>query len=159
MTIGPDLRFAVRMLWQSRGTTSLALATLALGIGVTVTLFSLVDALYLRPLNVRDPEQIVYGFQTYQGVYRELSMPDYVHYRDNSKSFTELAAHYPYSPMHVQADAEPFQITGSVTTANMFTLLGIQPQLGRFFDASEDRVPDRDAVTVISDHLWRSRLG
>jgi len=159
MTMGQDLRFAIRMLWKSRGTTSLALLTLALGIGVTVTLFSLVDALYLRPLNVREPEQIVYGFQTYQGVYRELSMPDYFHYRDNSKSFTELAAHYPYSPMHVQADAEPFQITGSVTTANMFTLLGIQPQLGRFFDASEDRVPDRDAVTVISDHLWRSRLG
>ena len=159
MTIGQDLRFAGRMLWKSRGTTSLALLTLALGIGVTVTLFSLVDALYLRPLDVREADRLVYGFQTYKGIYREMSMLDYYHYRDNSKSFTALAAHYPYSPMHVQAGDEPFEITGSVTTANMFSMLGITPQLGRFFYDSEDIVPDRDAVTVISDHMWRARLG
>src|SRR5262245_8589230 len=125
MTLTQDLRFAARMLWKSRATTALALTTLALGIGISVTLFSLVDALYLRPLDVREPERLVHGFQLYRGVYRELSMVDYYHYRDNSKSFDELAAHYPYSPQHVIASGQPFSITGSVVTANYFTLLGI----------------------------------
>ena len=159
MSIGQDLRFAIRMLLKSPATTGLALATQALGIGITVTLFSLVDALYLRPLDVRQPDELAYGFQTYKGIYRELSMVDYHHYRDHAKSFAALAAYYPYSPMHVQAGSEPFEITGGVTTANVFPLLRLTPQLGRFFAESEDTVPDRDAVTVISDHLWRARLG
>lgn len=158
MTVTQDLRFAARMLWKSRATTALALLTLAVGIGVSVTLFSLVDALYLRPLDVREPDRLVYGFQLYRGTYREVSMPDYYHYRDASRSFDELAAHYPYSPQHVIANRQPFSVTGSVVTANYFSLLGIQPQLGRFFLAGEDTVPDRDAVAVISDRLWRREL-
>lgn len=159
MTLTQDLRFAARMLWKSRATTALALATLALGIGVSVTLFSLVDALYLRPLNIREPDRVVYGFQLYRGIYRELSMPDYYHYRNSAKSFDEIAAHYPYSPQQViAAGRQPIAVTGSVVTANYFSLLGIHAQLGRFFVAEEDQVPDRDAVAVISDRLWRREL-
>ena len=161
MSISQDLRFAIRMLLKSPGTTGMALVTLALGIGASVTLFSLVDTLYLRPIQVPEPQQVVYGY----GVRPEnrglaqISFPDALYYRDHSTSFDALAVHYPGSPLHVRVGDQPVSIIGSVVTGNYFSLLRLEPQLGRFFTAAEDSVPDRDAVTVISDRFWRNRMG
>jgi hypothetical protein len=87
-----------------------------------------------------------------------LSLVDYFDYRQHSKSFAELAAHYPSAPLHVVVDGEPATVTGSVVTASYFRVLGLKPALGRFFGDTEDDVRDRDAVVVISHSFWRNRF-
>lgn len=159
MALTQDLRYALRMFAKDRATTALALLTLAVGIGANTTLFSLIDALYLRPLPVPNAERVVHVYDLRaNGDPIPSSLPDYSYYREHSQSFEELAAHYPGSPMHVIADNGPVAITGSVATASYFNVLGITPQLGRFFTADEDRVPDRDAVAVVSHIFWQRQL-
>jgi predicted permease len=159
MTLGQDLRYALRMFGKDRGTTILALLTLALGIGANATLFSLVDALYLRRLPVPNAERLVHIYQLRaNGDAVSSSFVDYADYRARSQSLEELAAHYPGSPMHVIGPAGPLSVTGSVATASYFRVLGIEPQIGRFFSADEDTVRDRDAVVVMSDAFWRRQF-
>lgn len=155
-----DLRFAARLMVKSRGFTAVALATLALAIGANATIFSLVDTLFLRPLPVPDAHRIVHVDQTRPGRVDRfpLSLADYQYFRSRSTAFSELAAHYPTAPLHLVVEGEPRSVSGSVATASYFTVLGIQPALGRFFSAAEDSVPDRDAVAVISYHLWQERF-
>ena len=149
------------MLAKGPATTAMALLTLSLGIGASVTLFSLVDALYLRPLNIPEPSRVVYGLQLLPNISRlgQLSVPDYFYYRDQSQSFSELAAHYPTAPLHVIAGEQPASIMGSVVTANYFSLLQLQPHLGRFFTEAEDLVLGRDAVAVIGHGFWQRHYG
>lgn len=156
-----DLKFACRMLGKRPGTTGLILLTWGLGIGASVTLFSLVDALYVRPLNVSAPSRLVHGYQTRPDAAdpAPMSLSDYFYYREHAKSFQELAAHYPSSPMHVLVDGEPVSITGSVVTASYFRVLRLIPHLGRFFGPDEDAVRDREAVAVISHRFWQGQLG
>ena len=156
-----DLRFGSRLLAKSRGFTAVALATLALTIGANTTIFSLVDALFLRPLPVRDSHQIVHVYQTRRGSdgHYPLSFPEYLHYRARATAFSELAAHYPTAPLHAVIDGEPRAMSGAVVTWNYFTLLDIQPAIGRFFTASEDMVPGRDAVAVIGHRFWQDHFG
>ena len=155
-----DLRFATRLLLKSRGFTAVALATLALTIGANATIFSLVDTLFLRPLPVPDAHRIVHVDQTRPG--RDdrfpLSLADYQYFRDRTSAFSELAAHYPTAPLHMVVEGEPRSVSGTVATASYFTVLGIQPALGRFFTAAEDIVPDRDAVAVISYSVWQKQF-
>ena len=159
MSFTQDVRYALRMFAKDRGTTALALLTLALGICANTTLFSLIDALYFRPLPVPNAERVVHVYELRaNGDTVPSSLPDYFYYREHSQSFEELAAHYPGSPMHVIADNGPVAITGSVATATYFNVLGITPQLGRFFTADEDRVPDRDAVAVVSHAFWQRQM-
>src|SRR5687768_2454871 len=159
MALTQDLRYALRMFAKDRGTAALAVLTLAAGIGANTTLFSLVDALYLRPLPVPHAARVVHinELRT-NGDAIPASLPDYFYYREHSQNLEELAAHYPGSPMHVIADNGPVAITGSVATASYFGVLGITPQLGRFFTADEDRVPNRDAVVVVSHAFWQRQL-
>lgn len=160
-----DLRFGARLLVRAPGFTAIALITLALGIGANSTLFSLADALFLRPLPVPEPSQIVHGFQTRpdglgaSSGANPLSLADYLYYREHARSFTDLAAHYDSSPLHLVIDGEPAAVTGAVVTESYFRVLRIQPALGRFFLPAEDQVRDRDAVAVISYGFWQQRFG
>ena len=159
MAFAQDLRYALRMFAKDRGTTALALFTLALGIGANTTLFSLIDALYLRPLPVPNAERVVHIYELRaNGDAVSASLADYFSYREQSQTFDELAAHYPGSPMHVIAGNGPVTITGTVATASYFNVLGIAPQFGRFFTPEEDRVPGRDAVAVVSHTFWQRQL-
>jgi putative ABC transport system permease protein len=159
MALTQDLRYALRMFAKDRGTAALAVLTLAAGIGANTTLFSLVDALYLRPLPVPHAARVVHINELRaNGDAIPASLPDYFYYREHSQNLEELAAHYPGSPMHVIADNGPVAITGTVATASYFDVLGITPQLGRFFTADEDRVPNRDAVVVVSHAFWQRQL-
>jgi predicted permease len=160
-----DLRFGARLLARTPGFTAIALITLALGIGANSTLFSLADGLFLRPLPVPEPSQIVHGFQTRPDGRGEssganpLSLADYFYYREHARSFTELAAHYDSSPLHLVIDGEPAAVTGAVVTESYFRVLRIQPALGRFFLPAEDQVRHRDAVAIVSYALWQQQLG
>jgi len=156
-----DLRFAVRLFGKSRGFTAVALTTLALTIGANATIFSLVDALFLRPLPVPDSHEVVHVARTRTGRPDRypLSYPDYLYVRDRAAAFSELAAHYPTSALHLVIDGDPRSVTGTVATASYFRVLQIQPAAGRFFANEEDTVPNRDAVAVISFDMWYDRLG
>ncbi len=142
--------------------TAAAIATFALGLGVNSAVLSLAHTLFLKPLPVPEASKVVLIDATIanQPLLNSftLSYPDYLYYRDHARTFETLAAHYASSPMHILTPEGGVGIEGSVTTANYFTALKLQPAAGRFFTSEEDRVPGRDAVAVLSHELWHRRF-
>lgn len=159
-TILKELRLALRRLAKSPGFTALAVATLALGIGAHVAIFSLVDALFLQPLPLPDADRLVGVYQTRDGAgFLPLSFPDSLDHRARTEVFEDLAAHYPSAPLSFETGDGLVEINGSVVSANYFSVLGVEPARGRFFLPEEDSVPGRHPVAVVSHELWRNRLG
>lgn len=159
-TVWQDLRYGARMLLKQPGFTLIAVLTLALGIGANLTIFSFVDTMFFRPLPAREPERLVTVEATRNGRWNDgQAYPTYVHYRDHSQSFEALVAHYSTAPVNIVAEGDSRVANGAVVSANYFSVLGIQPRLGRFFVPEEDAVPDRDPVVVISHLMWESRFG
>jgi predicted permease len=155
-----DLRYGARMLWNSRGFTAVAVLSLALGIGATTTVFSVANAVLLRPLPVKDPDTLVSvnkpdpngsGMHT-------ISYPDYLEYRSRNEVFTDLLA-WSEAPLSFNLGDQAEQAYGMVVSGNYFSTLGVQPALGRFFSAEEDRTPGAHPVAVLSFALWQSRFG
>src|SRR5687767_8293702 len=149
--LGQDLQFGLRMLRKHPGFSVIAILTLALSIGANLAIFSFVDTFFLRPLPARAPEQLI-------SVEGGFAYPAYVHYRDHSRSFETLAAHYSTAPFNLAIDGDSSMVNGAVVSANYFPMLGLQPRLGRFFLPEEDAVPDRNPVVVISERMWRDRF-
>lgn len=137
MSVLQDLRFAVRLFGKSRGFTAVALTTLALTIGANATIFSLVDALFLRPLLVPDSHEVVHVVRIRTGSPDRypLSYPACLYFRDRAAAFSELAAHYPTSPLHLVSDGDPRSVTGTVATASYFRVLRIQPLAASYLPA------------------------
>jgi hypothetical protein len=135
-TLGQDLRYAIRRMKRTPGFTAVAIATLALGLGLNSAVWSLANALFLKPLPLDDARRLVLVDQALAWRPEQagftLSYPDYLHYRDHSRMFADLAAHYSTSPMHVSTADGGFDLTGSVVTANYFHVLRLKPALGRF---------------------------
>ncbi len=160
---GQDVRHAIRMMKRTPGFTAAAIATLALGLGLNSAVLSLAYTLFLKPLPVDEPARLVLVDQTLahraERLAFSLSYPDYVYYREHARAFADLAAHYPTSPMHVATPNEGFDLMGSVVTASYFTVLRLQPAVGRFFSVEEDQVPDKHPVVVLSHDVWRNRFG
>jgi predicted permease len=156
-----DMRIALRRMWQTPGFTAAAIATLALGLGLTSAVMTLAYALFLRPLTVDGARCIVFVEQT--RVNRPggwgYSYPDYLYLREHARSFSELAAHNSTAPpMIVATPGGPVGVSGAVVTANYFTLLRLTPRAGRFFSVDEDRVPGSNAVAIFSYDFWRTRF-
>jgi len=159
-TLLQDLRFGLRMLRKNPGFSLIAILTLALGIGANLTIFSFVDAFFLRPIPARKPEQLVNVEARRNGRWNGYyAYPAYAHYRDHSQSFTALAAHYSTAPLNWGVDGETRMVNSAVVSANYFSMLGIEPRLGRFFLPEEDAVPDRNPVVVIGERMWQDRFG
>ena len=160
---GQDLRYAIRRMKDAPGFTVAVIATLALGLGVNSAVLSLVHTIFLKPLPVPEASRLVLVDQTIPKrppIYSfSLSYPDYLYYRDHARTFTGLAAHYATSPMHVSMPEGGYGVLGSVVTANYFSVLRLQPALGRFFTEDEDRAPGSTPVAILSHDLWRSRYG
>ncbi|MGH9937328.1 MAG: ABC transporter permease, partial [Blastocatellia bacterium] len=155
-----DLRFGVRMLMKQPGGALIAVLTLSLGLGANLTIFSFVDAFFLRPIPAREPERLVNVEATRNGRYNGYyAYPTYTHYRDHSQSFEALAAHYSTAPLNLVMEGDARVANGAVVSANYFSMLGIQPRLGRFFLPEEDAAPDRNPVVVISHRMWQDRFG
>src|SRR6187399_336664 len=153
-----DLRFAFRQLLKSPGFTLLAVLTLALGIGLNTTIFSLIHALFLRGIPFPEPERIIriYG----ESKERELnqlpySVPRFSHYRDGQTVFSELAADNAFG-MTLTGLGEPAQLNGVSVTANYFDVLGVKPIRGRAFFPQEEMNTN---VAMVSEAFWRNRLG
>lgn len=154
-----DLKFAGRALRASPGHTTAAALTMALGIGANVAIFSLVDALLLRPApGVEDPEHVVALFTAEGGA---PSVSSYVDFRDLEHSLTTLRGLAAFKPMAMDLSASDTteRIEGMLVTARYFEGLGVEPVLGRFFLADEDRPPDQTPVVVLGWGLWQRRFG
>src|SRR5215813_9986020 len=151
-----DLRYGLRVFRKNPGFTAAAVLLLALGIGANLTIFSFVDTFFLRPIPARAPKQLV-KFEGRRG--EGFAYPRYARYRDHSKSFQALAAHYATAPLNLVMEGDARVVNGAVVSANYFPMLGIQPRLGRFFLPEEDAVPDRNPVVVISERMWQDRFG
>ncbi|CAN5132696.1 ABC transporter permease [soil metagenome] len=156
-----DLRFAARTLLKSRGFTAVVLLTLALGIGANTAIFSVVNAVLLRPLPYEDPGRLVTIWQDERG--RDgpedewFTPPNFFDVRDASQSFERVAATRGWSP-NLTGDGEPEQLTGSAVSHDYFRLLRASPVLGRGFLVEED-TPDAGQVVVLSHGLWERRFG
>ncbi|HWR52378.1 MAG TPA: ABC transporter permease, partial [Bryobacteraceae bacterium] len=152
-----DLRYSVRLLSRSPAFALTAIATLALGIAVNVTIFSFINGIFLRPLNVPEPERVtaLYHWSTRgSGSFSSTSYPDYEHYRDHARSFASLAA-YCRIPSYTPGRDAAEKISGEVVTANYFDTMRIRPAAGRFFGPDDDRTQ----VVVIGSKLASRRYG
>jgi macrolide transport system ATP-binding/permease protein len=157
-----DLRYAIRSLRRSPGLTAFVVGTIALGIGMTATPFSMLDALIFRPYPVPRPSEVV----TLVGTSRDsqfdgYSYREYLDIRDRTKSYEGVIANAPLAT--VGFSAEPGDMPrirgGMMVSGNYFRVLGVEPRLGRGFRDDEDRVPGRDAVTVLAPDFWKQEFG
>jgi predicted permease len=158
-TLLQDLRYGLRVLQKNPTFTAVAVLTLALGIGGNAAMFSVVNAVLLRPLPFHDPSRLVLlheGVPTLGFAKIGFSTPDLMLYQQEQKSF-EATAPYQNKTFEVSGDGEPERITGARVAANLFSLLGIPPVLGRSFRSEEDR--PGVAVAVLSYGLWQSKYG
>jgi len=161
-SLAADLRYGLRVLAKNPGFTAVAVLTLTLGIGATAAIFSVVDAVLLRPLPYRDANRLVwlYEDQSRSGIPRDEFTPaNYVDCQAQTGIFEDVAA--------VDADrfynlagegTAPERIMGEGVSQNLFSMLGVQPLLGRTFFAEED-APGRDHEVLLSHRLWQGRFG
>jgi putative ABC transport system permease protein len=158
-TIWQDLSFGVRILLKKPVFTLVAILTLSLGIGANTAIFSVVNAVLLRPLDYPEPEKIMAlwparGGGSFQGV----SEAKYLFWRANAQSFDGLTATTGVgSGINLAGGDEPEFVTGSRVSADFFKVLGVNPVIGRGFTLEEDS-PNGDAVVILSNELWRRRF-
>jgi predicted permease len=162
-----DFRYALRTLKQNPGFALVAIVSLALGIGANAAIFSLADALLLRPMPVPHPSEIMAVLSQARGEsaggvigeYSYMSYPDYKDLRDRNHSFAGLTAAKFWSfGFTTQKGALPQMKFGTLVSGSFFQVLGIQPEVGRGFRVDEDQVAGRDAVVVLSHDLWKTEL-
>jgi predicted permease len=154
-TLAADVRFAARVLRKSPGFTFAAAATLALAIGANAVVFGLMDGLILRPLNVPHSEDL-YG--TEYGVDAGLqSYPNYLDLRDRNHSFQDLAA-FKMVFTGMDTGGDPQSASGYAATGNYFSVLRLQPFLGRFFDTSDEHGPNSAPYIVLTHAYWHARF-
>jgi len=173
-TVAQDIRYAVRTARRSPLFAITAIATLALFTGALATVLTLGYTLLFRRLPVERPYELV----DVSGIRRRtpsatmtateaahlqalgpVSYPDYVAFRNGTRTLAGLAAHYPTAPLFVSTNGDAREVNGAAVSANFFSVLGLRPVVGRFFHDDEDRVPDRDRVVVVSADFWRTWLG
>jgi macrolide transport system ATP-binding/permease protein len=155
-----DVRYAWRQLRRSPGFSAIAVLILALGIGANCTVFSFVDALFLKPLAVAHPERLVRIYaKGPSGHYGAgFSYPEFKLLHDHASSYAGLSIETERPQLHLVLGDDSMEARGEFVSGNYFALLGIQPHLGRSFLPEEDIVPGRNAVVVISDQLWKTRF-
>ena len=152
-----DLRQSLRMFWQSRGFTAAAVAALALGIGANTAIFSVVNAVLLKPVPFPDPDRLVMLQMTSpQGVNGGGSPAKFMHYREQSQVLRDVAA-FNTGVVNFTGGAFPEQLRSGRVTADFFRLFGAPVLRGRTFSPEEDR-PDGDKVVVLSYGVWVRRF-
>ena len=153
-----DTLYAARLLRRSPGFAAIALITLALGIGANTAIFSVLNAVLLRPLPYADPDRLVLiGERGPTGSAGNVGYTTFLDWRDRSHAFEEMALIRSWIPTLI-TNGEPERISGLRVSANFFHMLGVKPMVGRDFTAAED-TPDLWRVVIVSDGLWRRRFG
>src|SRR5688500_1572441 len=159
-TLLRDLRYAWRMLFKEPGFTAVAVIALALGIGANTAIFSIVNAVLLRPLPYAEPGQLVMVWMDNRagGIKEDIhSFPNYVDYRDGNTTFASMAG-YTDASLNLTGTGEPERILGAMATASFFDVMRVPPLLGRAI-SPEENVQGNDRVIVLSHGLWQRRFG
>lgn len=154
-----DLRYAIRQLIRRPVFTVVALATMALGVGANSAIFSIVNAVLLRPLPVQSPEELVdvYTLDGDETFYNPHEYPDYLEIKRDTETFVDVVA-YAADFVSMAVETESEVLFGETVSGNYFEVLGIPAARGRAFQAGEDDVPGT-AIAVISDGLWKRHFG
>ena len=162
-SLAADIAYGLRLLRRSPGFAALAVLTLALGIGATTAVFSVVNAVLLRDLPYRDPQRLVFLYEPLPGIPNvplEAWGPDngdFFTWQKQSRSFASLAM-FTTNHLNLSSGGDAFPVNASRVTADFFTILGIAPELGRVV-AAADTEPGKGLIAVISHSLWQSRFG
>jgi predicted permease len=165
-TLLQDLRYGLRMLVKNPGFTAVAVISLALGIGANTSIFTVVNAVLLNPLPVKDVSRLVQldttdkkTMVTVANATRlGVSFPNYQDYAHQAGAFSGLAAFQP-TALTLSGRGEPKQLQGMLVTANYFDTLGVRAELGRTFLPDEDQKPGGNSVAVLSYGLWAREFG
>ncbi|HEY3130445.1 MAG TPA: ABC transporter permease [Acidobacteriota bacterium] len=157
-----DVRFGIRVLLRNPAFTIVAVVALALGIGANSAIFSVVNAVLLRPLPYPDGGQLVKVWMQFTGIgipndQNWVSAPEIVDLRNLNSSFSHLAA-IDGASFNITSDGIPERVEGAQVSASFFSLLGVQAQMGRIFSEGEDQA-GHDRVVIVSDGLWKRRFG
>jgi predicted permease len=155
-----DIRYGWRMLTRNPAFTAIAVLTLAIGIGASTAIFSVVDTVLLRPLPYREPEKLVLVSETLPGMSTDeigVSAGEYQDYRDRNRSFSQVAA-YESAGFNLTGAGQPLRVNAAALSASAFALLGVSPELGRGFTVEEDRYGS-GSVVVLSHALWERQYG
>ena len=154
-----EIKLALRRLAKSPGFTVIAVITVALAIGATTAVLSLVNGLLVRPLPYREPQQLILLLQHFKSQNLEripVSPPEFKDYETRAHSFEKLGA-FGYTSFNLAGEDRPERIAGATVTAGVMPLLGVSPIKGRFFEP-EECTTGRDDVVIISARLWERRF-
>src|SRR5262245_5397936 len=155
-----DLRYGARMSLKNPGFSLIAALTLALGIGANTAIFSVVNAVLLKPLPFSEPERLVMvwnrGAEAAGGDRTPLAVADLIDWRAQNRSFAEIGAYQNLMYNYTGGDS-PERIQAAGVTANFFSILGTQAQLGRAFSSVEEQ-PGSQRVAILSDGFWRKHF-
>jgi len=152
-----DVRLAVRGLRRSPGFSGTAILTLALGIGASTAVFSAIHSVLLRPLPYQAPDEIVQIQTFYSGSDGAISPAEYLDYRDRLEDVVSAVGVYSMGSLTLTNEGEPQILRAAFVNAGYFPALGVQPVLGRAFDAAEEDADE--SVVLVSEGLWRTQLG
>jgi len=158
-----DCRYGLRQLRKNPGFTAVAVLTLALGIAVNATMFSLVSAFLLQRPPGREPERVavvtsVSPTQGFQSDANPVSAPNYLAWREANHFFTDTAAADEYRTVNLTSQSQPEALRCAAVSPTYFSVLGVSPQFGRFFSDGEDQA-GRDHVVILSHELWERHFG
>lgn len=159
-TLLQDLRYAVRMLRTKPSFTIIVVLALAIGIGANTAIFSVVNAILLRPLPYKNADRIsmIWMDNPKLGVAQDWhSYPNYVDYKEQNQVYEDMAAFNDRS-FNLTGAGDPVRVVGVWTTASLFSVLGVEPALGNIFSQAEEE-PGKDLVVVLSNGLWKRRFG
>src|SRR6266496_946871 len=155
-----DVKYGWRMLWKNPAFTAIAVIVIALGIGANTAIFSLVDAVLLRPLPFVDPDRllVIWADASFMGFPRNTPAPaNFVDWKKENRVFSDMAA-LADRGLNLTGDGNPEKLDGYATSWNVFTILGVRPMLGRTFLPEEDD-PGGQKVVLIGHGLWLRRFG
>jgi predicted permease len=154
-----DLRYGLRMLAKNPGFTAVAVLTMALGIGATAAIFSVINGVFLRPLPYPNPDRLVYALWQWKGESIDsVGAADFLFWKENSRVFDEVGAYQPSSGFNLVAGDQAYFVQGTRVSDGLFRALGVHPIFGRDFSAEESRAGGPRAA-ILSYRLWRSLTG
>jgi putative ABC transport system permease protein len=155
-----DVRFGLRMLRKNRGFTAIAILTLALGIGANTAIFSVVNAVLIRPLPFSRPDRLVRIFETNDKLHLSQfssSVPNYLSWKEQAQSFDQMGI-IGFVSLNLTGTGDPEQFNATSISPSLMPLLGLQPVIGRAFREDEEKVGSAPVV-MLSEGLWKRRFG
>jgi predicted permease len=153
-----DLRYGARMLLKQPGFTLIAVLTLALGIGANTAIFSIVNAVLLRPFPYQEPDRLMVVQERFSAGGITVSYPNFADWREQNTVFETISAVRGNENFNLTGAGEPERLQGRLVSAEFFSTLGIEPLIGRDFLAEEDR-PGATPAVILSYGLWQRRFG